>query len=137
VLRLDGRDDLAAVLEAYFAEYSDRFGEFAVIREIGVSIETIRLRASVDQARWGVERREPATAGIDALRRGERHCYWERSRSVEPTPVYDYDAIAAGHEIPGPAILEGPDTTVVLYPEWTARMDDHGFLSLEKEEAAA
>ncbi|MCW3066405.1 MAG: hypothetical protein JWN32_3577 [Solirubrobacterales bacterium] len=137
VLRLEGRDDLAAVLEAYFAEYSDRFGEFAVIREIGVSIETIRLRASVDQARWGVGQREPATAGIETLRRGERECYWERSRSVEPTPVYDYDAIAPGHEIPGPAILEGPDTTVVLYPEWTARMDDHGFLSLEKEEAAA
>jgi N-methylhydantoinase A len=137
VLRIESKEDLAAVLQAYFAEYSDRFGEFAVTREVGVSVETIRLRASVAQARWDVVERPAPDYGVEDARRGERDCYWERSRSLEPTPVYDYDRIGAGHEIHGPAILEGPDTTVVLYPEWAARMDEFGFLSLVKEEVQA
>jgi N-methylhydantoinase A len=140
VLRLETKDDLAAVLQAYFAEYSDRFGEFAVTREVGVSIETVRLRASVNQARWDVVERPAPDYGVEDAKRGERDCYWPthaRSRSLEPTPVYDYDRLGSGHEIHGPAILEGPDTTVVLYPEWTARMDEYGFLSLVKEETQA
>jgi N-methylhydantoinase A len=137
VLRIESKEDLAAVLQAYFAEYSDRFGEFAVTREVGVSVETIRLRASVAQARWDVAQRARPDYGVEDTRRGERDCYWERSRSLEPTPVYDYDRVGAGHEIRGPAILEGPDTTVVVYPQWTARMDEFGFLSLEQEEVQA
>jgi N-methylhydantoinase A len=137
VLRLESRDDLAAVLQGYFAEYSDRFGEFAVTREVGVSIETIRLRASVAQARWEVVARPAPEHSAEETKRGERDVYWPthpRSRSLEPTPIYEFDRLGAGHEIAGPAILEGPDTTVVLYPDWTARMDEYGFLSLEKEE---
>jgi N-methylhydantoinase A len=133
VLRLESRDDLAAVLQAYFSEYSDRFGEFAVTREVGVSIETIRLRASVGQTRWEVQKQPAPEHGVEDALRSERDCYWERSRGLEPTRVYDFDRLGAGHEIEGPAILEGPDTTVVLYPDWVARMDDYGFLSLEKE----
>jgi N-methylhydantoinase A len=136
VLRLESKDDLAGVLQAYFAEYSDRFGEFAVTREVGVSIETIRLRASVERARWDVVRNEPPTNDVASTIKGQRDCYWERSRTLEPTPVYDYDRLGAGHEIAGPAILEGPDTTVVLYPDWTAQMDEYGFLSLESKETS-
>jgi N-methylhydantoinase A len=137
VLRLQSRDDLAAVLQAYFAEYSDRFGEFAVTREVGVSIETIRLRASVAHARWDVVARPAPEHSIDEARRGDRDVLWptrpERSRSLEPTPVYDLARLGAGHLIAGPAILEGPDTTVVLYPDWMASIDEYGFLSLQKE----
>jgi N-methylhydantoinase A len=136
VLKLESRDDLAAVLEAYFSEYADRFGEFAVTREVGVSIETIRLRAAVGQARWSLSRRAAPGHGTSAIAKGERDVYWTahpRSQALTATPVYDFDRLGTGHEITGPAILEGADTTVVLYPDWTARMDEYGFLSLEKE----
>jgi N-methylhydantoinase A len=55
---------------------------------------------------------------------------------MEPTPVYDQALIGAGHEVDGPAILEGANTTVALYPGWRARMDDYGFLALTKEAGA-
>ena len=32
------------------------------------------------------------------------------------TPVYDGDALVAGNRIAGPAIVETPDTTVVVHP---------------------
>jgi N-methylhydantoinase A len=137
VLRLESRDDLAAVLQAYFAEYSDRFGEFALTREVGVSIETIRVRASVESARWDVSRLPAADGDVETARKGERDCYWEAARAMQATPVYDHDRIGPGHEVAGPAVLEGADTTVLVAPGWTARMDDYGFLTLSKEEAAA
>jgi N-methylhydantoinase A len=137
VLRLEAREDLAAVLQAYFTEYSDRFGEFALTREVGVSIETIRVRASVERARWDVSRIATPEGDVEAARKGERGCYWERDRSLQPTPVYDHARIGPGHEVSGPAVLEGADTTVLVFPGWTARMDDYGFLTLSKEKAGA
>jgi N-methylhydantoinase A len=141
VLRLESRDDLAAVLQAYFAEYSDRFGEFAVTREVGVSVETVRLRASVQQSHWELHQRSVPTHGVMEAVKSERAVVWPTaggsapgtSRSGVLTPVFDQTRIGPGHDVAGPAILEGPDTTVAVYPGWGARMDEYGFLTLTKE----
>jgi N-methylhydantoinase A/oxoprolinase/acetone carboxylase beta subunit len=95
------------------------------------------LRAAVGQARWSLSRRPEPTESVADIVRAERDVFWpthSRSRALEPTPVYDFERIGPGHEISGPAILEGADTTVVLYPDWSARMDEFGFVSLEKED---
>jgi N-methylhydantoinase A len=137
VLRIDSDADLAAVLQAYFAEYSDRFGEFALTREVGVSIETIRLRASVARARSELQSRPEPTHTLDDALKGTRDAIWPvGSGETEPTPVYDQELIGRGHAVAGPAILEGPDTTVALYPGWSSRMDEYGFLTLTREDGA-
>jgi N-methylhydantoinase A len=137
VLRLASSEDLAAVLQAYFAEYSDRFGEFALTREVGVSVETVRVRASVPRAHWKLQLRPPPAHVVGEALKETRDAVWPTgSRSMEPTPVYDQALIGAGHELDGPAILEGADTTVALYPGWRARMDEYGFLTVTKEAGA-
>jgi N-methylhydantoinase A len=136
VLRLESREDLAAVLQAYFSEYSDRFGEFALTREVGVSVETVRLRASVARSHWDLHRSSPAADGVESASKGQRDCWWEQFGAMHPTPVYDHARVGAGHSIAGPALLEGADTTVAVYPGWTAQMDDYGFLTLTKEAGA-
>jgi N-methylhydantoinase A len=136
VLRIESQSDLAAVLQGYFAEYSDRFGEFALTREVGVSVETVRLRASVTRTHWELKRLPSAEDGVSRALKGERDVVWpigRHSSSTGSTPVYDQALIGAGHDVAGPAILEGADTTVALYPGWTARMDDYGFVTLTKE----
>jgi N-methylhydantoinase A len=42
------------------------------------------------------------------------------------TPIYGGAALAAGHTITGPAIIEESFTTIVVYPGWTASIDDAG-----------
>ena len=40
-------------------------------------------------------------------------------------PVYDGSRIQAGNRIPGPAIVEEPSTTVVIYPGQEAVLDHY------------
>ena len=40
-----------------------------------------------------------------------------------PAGVHDWSALVAGAEVTGPAIIEGPDTTVVVPPGFVAHAD--------------
>ena len=46
-------------------------------------------------------------------------------------------ACRAGQRIAGPAVVELPTTTVVVYPGWTATVTERGDYLLEREHAAA
>ena len=41
---------------------------------------------------------------------------------------------APGLELPGPAIVELPESTLLVAPAWSARCDAHGTLHLVREE---
>lgn len=47
-------------------------------------------------------------------------------------PVYERAKLCAGNEIEGPAIIEQYDSTTVLNPDWTGRVDEWGSLVLSK-----
>jgi N-methylhydantoinase A len=49
-----------------------------------------------------------------------RTIWW---RSLKKTPVYDGEKLAPGNVIRGPAIVETSDTTVVVHPRTTLRVD--------------
>jgi N-methylhydantoinase A len=81
-----------------------------------------------------VGQREPPTA----LARDDREADTEQSppdeaisghRSVtfsehtRQTPVYERAALSAGHTFAGPAIVEEPQSTTVVFPDQTARVD--------------
>jgi len=58
----------------------------------------------------------------------ERGVYFEEIGSYEPTPIYLRSTLARDQEIVGPAIVEQPDTTTVVYPGQTLRVDRTGNL---------
>jgi len=49
------------------------------------------------------------------------------------TPIYDRLMLPIGTHIPGPAILAQPDTTVLIEPGFTARVDRYGNTIIEAE----
>ena len=49
------------------------------------------------------------------------------------TPIYDRLMLPVGTHIPGPAILAQPDTTVLIEPGFTARVDRYGNTIIEAE----
>jgi N-methylhydantoinase A/oxoprolinase/acetone carboxylase beta subunit len=49
-----------------------------------------------------------------------RMIWW---KGLRKTPVVDGDKLAAGNTIRGPAIVETTDTTVVVHPGTTLRVD--------------
>jgi N-methylhydantoinase A len=132
VERIESDNDLAAVLRAYFTEYADRFGDLALTREVGVSIDSIRLRAWIPREARRLSPRPPVDRGVESARRGDRECWWPDG-GLHATPVYDYPAVGPGHELGGPAIVEATDTTILVEPGWRGRMDDYGFFTIGKE----
>jgi len=59
-----------------------------------------------------------------AAAKGVRQVYFEERGGFVETPVYDGDLVQPGHLIAGPAIIEEPDTTIVVRPGQEA-MSDH------------
>jgi N-methylhydantoinase A len=61
----------------------------------------------------------------------ERSVYFDELGRRVPTPVWSRWALSPGQRLPGPAIVEQPDTTTVVYPGQTLRVDDEGSLLIE------
>lgn len=133
VKRLRTEADVAAVIRAYFDEYGDRFGDLALTREVGVSIDAIRLRAWIPRAAPEPEKRVAtgSTSGVTAAWTGSRSCVWREGPAE--TDIYDYGALQPGHRVSGPAVIESADTTILVEPGWTGEMDDYGFFRMRQE----
>ncbi|SFB49877.1 N-methylhydantoinase A [Amycolatopsis marina] len=134
VRRLETQDDLAAVIKAYFAEYGDRFGDLALTKEIGISIDAIRLRAWVPRPAPRQLDRPDSGQPVGAAFKGTRECWWGNADEPQTTEVYEYAALNPGHRLTGPAIVEAADTIIVIEPGWSGEMDGHGFFTMRQED---
>lgn len=134
VRRLETQDDLAAIIKAYFEEYGDRFGDLALTKEIGISIDAIRVRAWIPRAAPQPFQRAATGEPVSAARKGTRQCWWNGSETALDTEIYDYAALSPGHRLAGPAIIEAPNTNIVVEPEWVGEMDGYGFFTMRQED---
>ena len=60
-----------------------------------------------------------------AIRR-KREIYWPDLKKRRQTVVYDGERLVSGNSVTGPAIVETSDTTVVVHPGCTLRVDPLG-----------
>jgi N-methylhydantoinase A len=68
---------------------------------------------------------------VAGARRGTRRLYLDGGYSE--APVYARLALPAGAVIPGPAILEQPDTTIFIDPGLAGSVDRFGNVILERK----
>jgi N-methylhydantoinase A len=126
----DGRMT-AADLEASVAAFHDLHEElhaFAVRDEEPV-LRSVRVRTQ-GRTRKPELPEQPAARGPLASALRARRPAWFGGRFVD-TPVYDGDALGAGHRIEGPAIVEERFTTIVVYPGQVAQLDRLGNYQIE------
>lgn len=67
---------------------------------------------------------------LDTARQGTRPAYFDEYQEYRDTPIYQRDLLPPGAQFDGPAIVEQPDTTTVVYPGLSCRVDDAGNLLL-------
>ena len=60
---------------------------------------------------------------MDTTPAGERAAHFAELGGFVTTPVFDWIRLAPGSRLRGPAIVEGPDATVVVPPDSTATVD--------------
>ena len=114
---------LEGIRTAFFAQYEAIYGY--AHRHLGLEVMTLRLTAS-----GGTPELRLAGVGADATsaeraRKGSRPIYvgvWGRYAEVA---VYDRYALRGGAVLEGPCIIEEPDSTAVIGPEVTVRVDTY------------
>ncbi|MCH2171314.1 hydantoinase/oxoprolinase family protein [Myxococcota bacterium] len=77
-------------------------------------VETLSLRAKAAL--------DPAN-GSAAAPSGERNAHFSELDGFVATPVYAWTSLEPGHTFSGPGIVEGPDTTLVVPPNWQVSFD--------------
>ncbi len=128
----EGAEDVEAMVEAFHRVHERVFA----VSEPGQYVECIywkgRATARLPKpslslaARDGACTPEPVTA-----RRA-----WFGTQGGLDTGCYRAEAMSAGHTLDGPAIIEEPTTTVVVYPGWAAAVTDTGDYLMSRKDGA-
>jgi N-methylhydantoinase A len=122
---IDGEAPLSAsnldvVCGRFETLYAERYGKEAGYREAGIEMVAFHIRgiAQLSKPRFPEQklgRKDPAPAYIET-----RDCHFGGMR---PTRCYDFERLAPGNEVAGPAIIWTPITTIVVPPEQRAACD--------------
>lgn len=126
----DGRDLTAADVRAAFeAAYRGAYGRLLD----GLPMRLLNLRTAVVGRRpaFDLSTLAPRGGSVEGARRGTRRIWAEGA--WHEAAVLDRLALPAGAVIPGPAVLEQPDTTIVVEPDLAARVDALGNLVIERK----
>jgi N-methylhydantoinase A len=96
------------------------------IRNVG-PVEMINLRACVQAPAGavGLQARPPRGGTLAEARKGARRAYFGARGYVEAT-VYDRKRLGIGSKVPGPALVEEPESTLLLPPGSEAHVEENG-----------
>jgi N-methylhydantoinase A len=132
-----------AAIEAAAAGFEQRYaalyGQDAGFREAGIQAITFRVRG-VGVLPFSPELPEiPVAESADpsAAQTGSRPVCLTAAAGYQPTPIYDYRALRAGHVLTGPAVIEVPTTTVVVPAGRSGTVDRLGNLNIRATAPAA
>lgn len=87
-------------------------------------LRAVGLEATAHTAKPEIPRIPASSRPASVARKGRRRAYFDGK--WHQTPVYDGELLRARQTVQGPAIIEEPLTTVVIYPGQKARLDTLG-----------
>ncbi len=124
----------AALPSAFHAEHRRRFGHSDPAAPVEVVSFAVTARGLIDTPELPRPERGAATPPEAALI-GARRVYFEAAGPSggdwRDSRIWRREALLAGNEIAGPAIVEEISATTVLYPNDRARIDEFGSLIVE------
>ncbi len=127
---LAGTLDVAAIRAAFEARYRAAYGrllESIALRVLNLRVAVVGRRPKLDLIGLA-----PKPGGsVAAAQRGTRRIYVDGDYAE--APFYARLALPAGAVIPGPAILEQPDTTIFIDPGLAGSVDRFGNVILERK----
>lgn len=113
-------DVLDQAARQFFAEYERLFGSGTAYSDAG--IETVGFRVEVS-----IPMRTPTPVRLDCDDTepvGRRRAWFDGGET--DVPVFDGNRLAAGVVVEGPAFVDQPTTTLVVYPGQRCQIDDMG-----------
>jgi N-methylhydantoinase A len=128
-----GAGALAMLANRFHEAYRDAYGidTSAPAQFVNARVRVVRV---VDKLTRRAEAVEPGASTTDATtaRAGERPVLFPDLPEPVATVVLDWTRLEPGARLAGPAVVEGPDTTVVVPPSWGMTVDRWGNLLLRR-----
>ena len=119
------RESLDRLAAAFHDKHEQTYGH--ANRAEAVQLVTLRLTALGKLADLKLSQpSDPTTARV------RTRDVWFAATGFAPASVYWRNGLTSGTTITGPAIIEAFDSTTVIPPGWTARVDELGYLRLTR-----
>jgi len=113
--------------KAFVDKYEKLYGRGSALAGAQLEIVVCRLRARALTPRPKLVSKKSGKRTIPrGAKRTTRSIYWPDLKKYRATPVFDGDNLLIGNQLKGPAIVETADTTVVVHPGRTLRLDPLG-----------
>jgi N-methylhydantoinase A len=116
-----------ALRKLFVEKYEKLYGRGSALAGAQLEIVVCRLRARALTPRPKLVSRKSGKKAIPSgAKRTTRSIYWPDLKKYRATPVFDGENLLIGNQVKGPAIVETADTTVVVHPGRTLRLDPLG-----------
>jgi len=120
------------LIESFHDAHETAYG----FRAIDEPVELVNLRLTTigKIARPQMRKLDNVGTNASVASKGNRSVYFAENSGGKgklSTPVFDRSKLPAGAVFSGPAIIEEPDCTTVIHPEWTVTVDEFGNLGIE------
>ena len=125
---------LENTIERFEALYEGRYGQDSAYREAGIESVSYRVRgAGIVKTPQLTEYEVGDTVANHAVV-DTRQAWVEQAQAFQDVKGYDFNKLVPGNQVPGPAIIWTPFTTVVTNPDQIARVDKYKNLIISREE---
>ncbi|MCW5853761.1 MAG: hydantoinase/oxoprolinase family protein, partial [Anaerolineae bacterium] len=109
--------------QMFYSQYEVIYGH--AHRHLGLEVMTLRLTATSGIPNIALPTVEEDPTSVERAVKGHRRAYFADLGGFVEAPVYDRYALKAGATFAGPAIVEEKDSTAVIGPLATVRVDKY------------
>lgn len=123
-------EDLEKVLLRFEEIYESFYGKGSAYREAGIEIGLFKVNAVGKMVKPDIPEQN---VDSDSPNEGSRHIFWRDRGEIIETPVYLGQKLGTSQVVSGPAVIEYPETTVVIHPFAKGTVDPAGSFIIELE----
>ncbi|MDI3328833.1 MAG: hydantoinase/oxoprolinase family protein [Alicyclobacillaceae bacterium] len=132
-LEFESPRQILDLIKRYHVSYGERFGEGTQTPQAGISINNVRVVSYVPLRKVSFQGNGVYSSGssrtVNEALKNSRRCWFPRLGFTE-TPIYDFARLPIGEQVRGHAVVEAAHTTFVVYPDWTLRLLENGFVEM-------
>ncbi len=116
-------EDATQLMQTFADKYDALYGKGSAFKDAGMEIGVFRVAAigTIQRPALSQQGRRGGETVVT-----HRDVYWRDLKHFTSTPIYDGAQLAARVRIAGPAIIEMPETTIVLHPGSEGQLDGYG-----------
>ena len=122
-------ESAVAMADRFHERYEARYGKGTTNKNAPIEAMSFEVRVAAKGRALRLAK-EKLAAGAASATRGKRQVYFREAKGFTETPIYERDALKPGQELSGPAVIEAPDTTMLVRPGQRVRMDEYRNLTL-------